>query len=312
MFFVFDEIDLSIIGGLFMGLFSLFKKSKKQSNNISSESIQSVYDEISESVTTYQMMQEDEKKNGKQTKRNVVFQPEHITIKADRTMMTKGVPADYFFDGDENNKCGERPLLSPLKIDIEKAVKDGVPGASFSMKSNCILIAENDEYRFFNYGCFPDGSGGSNVCQKKDNPKQVLFFGKARTKTCIYHNKLVQINDSAYGTELYLFVKDITSGEEKIYPWFGKYAIPTGRGSRYDQDTILDMKVDEASDSIIINVQRQFYINPSPDDNEALCNADTNYVMTVKINGDDFEAVAEYSELNISVVFGNNIYFYNG
>lgn len=288
-----------------MGLFSFLKK-KKDNSNIHSNAANSILNATMESVTAYKMMKEDKQKNGDQTKRNVVFQPEHITIKANRETMTKGFPADYFFDGDANNKCGELPLRSPLKIDIEKAVKDGVPGASFSMKVNCILIAENDEYRFFNYGCFPDGSGGSNIGQKKDNPNQVLFFGKARTKTCIYHNRLVQINGSAYGTELYLFVKDITTGKEKIYPWFGKYAVPTGRGSRYDQDTVLDMKVDEDSDSIIINVQRQYYINPSPDDNEILCNADTNYVMTVKINGDNFEAVAEYPELNISVIFSDN------
>lgn len=287
-----------------MGLFSFLKK-KKGNSEIHSDAAKSIVDATIESVTAYQMMKEDPKTEN-QAEKNVVFQPEHITIRANRTTMTKGVPADYFFCGDENNECGERPLLSPLKIDIEKAVEDGVPGASFSLKSDCILIAENDEYRFYNYGCFSDGSGGCNVGQKKSNPKEVFFFGSAKTNTCIFHNKLVQINGSAYGTELYLFVRDIVSGKEKIYPWFGKYAIPTGRGSRYNQDIILDMKVDEDSDSIIINVKRRHYINPSPNDTEALCNADTKYIMTVKDNGDDFEAVAEYPELNISVVFGDN------
>lgn len=115
---------------------------------------------------------------------------------------------------------------------------------------------------------------------------------------------MIQVNGSAYGTELYLFVKDIDSGKEKIYPWFGKYAIPTGKGSRYDQDNVLDMKIDTDSDSTIIEVQRQYYVNPSPDDNEALCNADTNYIMTVKANGDDFQATAKFPELNISLAFG--------
>ena len=177
-----------------MGLFSFLKK-KKGNSNIHSNAANSILDATMESVSAYKMMKEDKQKNGDQTKRNVVFQPEHITIKANREVMTKGFPADYFFDGDANNKCGEFPLRTPLKIDIEKAVKDGVPGASFSMKANCIPIVENDEYRFFNYGCFPDGSGGSNIGQKKDNPNQVLFFGKARTKTCIYHNRLVQMQN---------------------------------------------------------------------------------------------------------------------
>ena len=75
----------------------------------------------------------------------------------------------------------------------------------------------------------------------------------------------MQIDNSAYGTELYLFAKDINTGDLKIYPWFGKSAIPTGRGSRYDQDTVKKMYIDENSDSIIIEVSRQSYINPSAD-----------------------------------------------
>ena len=66
------------------------------------------------------------------------------------------------------------------------------------------------------------------------------------------------------------------------------------------------MRVDTASDSIIIEVRREFYINPSPDDNEAICNADTNYVMTVKLDGDELYATAHYPELNVSVVFTEN------
>ncbi|MBQ5675685.1 MAG: hypothetical protein IIV45_11525 [Lachnospiraceae bacterium] len=288
-----------------MGLFSFLKK-KKGNSNIHSNAASSILDATMESVTAYQMMEKDKKKNGKQTKKNVVFQPNHVTINAYRGVMTKGVPVDYFFEGDDQNECATLPLLSPMKINIEKAITDGIPGKRSWEGSKCIRIAENDEYIFYNYGCYQDGSGGCTVGQKKSNPKQILFFGRAKSKNVIFHNKLVQIDSSAYGTELYLFTKDINSGKEKIYPWFGKYAIPTGTGSRYDQDTILDMTVDEDSDSIIINVQRQYYINPSPDDNEGLCNADTNYVMTVKINGDDFEAVAEYPELNISVIFGGH------
>ena len=268
-----------------MGLFSFFKKNKKSNTQATSDAVNTIFDAVTESVTAYKMMEEDKAVNGEQTKRNVVFQPEHIIIKANRTVMTKGVPADYFFEGDERNKCAELPLLSPLKIDIEKAVKEGVAGKQSWEGSKCFLVAENDEYLFYNYGCYPDGSGGCTVGQKKADPKKVLFFGKARSKTCVFHNKLVQVNGSTYGTELYLFVKDIESGKEKIYPWFGKYAIPTGRGSRYDQDNVLD---------------------PSPDDNEAICNADTNYVMTVKANGDDFQATAEFPELNVSVIFGSN------
>lgn len=106
-----------------MGLFSFLKKNKKSNTETTSDGVNVILAAVTESVTAYKMMQEDKQNSGEQTKRNVVFQPEHITIKANRTTMTKGVPADYFFEGDECNKCAELPLLSPLKIDIEKSVK---------------------------------------------------------------------------------------------------------------------------------------------------------------------------------------------
>ena len=62
-----------------------------------------ISDTVIESVIAYKMMEADKAINGEQTKRNVVFQPEHITIRANRTAMTRGVPADYFFGGDERN-----------------------------------------------------------------------------------------------------------------------------------------------------------------------------------------------------------------
>ena len=98
-----------------MGLFSFLKKNKKSNTQATSDAVNTIFDAVTESVTAYKMMEEDKASNGEQTKRNVVFQPEHITIKANRTVMTKGVPADYFFEGDERNKCAELPLLSPLK-----------------------------------------------------------------------------------------------------------------------------------------------------------------------------------------------------
>ena len=300
-----------------MGMFSFFKKSKKTKNETQASAIYALFQEAMASATenykaamasstTNKVMEEDEQKNGKKTKRNVVFQPEHITIRARRAIMTKGYPGNYYFFGDEHNKSGTLPLLSPLKIDVEKAVKKGIPRKNDWEPSNCILVAENDEYRFYNYGCYNDGSGGCTIGQKKSNPDQVLFFGKAGVYTCIFHNKLVQVDSSAYGTDFFLFFKDISSGKELICPWFGKYAIPYATGSRYDQDSVLSMKVDAESDSIIIEASRKFYINPSPDDNEALCNADTNYIMTVKAIGDGFQATADFPELNISVIFSCN------
>ena len=288
-----------------MGLFSIFKKNKSNKSALGSEAINSIFDAANESVNAYNMMEKEKQENGGQLKKNVVCQPEHITITSSRKVMTRGVPAEYYFPGDNTNSSGEFSFLKALKIDIANAVKNGIPGKNSWEGSKCFLVAENNEYGVYNYGCYPDASGGCTVIQKKANPSRVLFMGKAKMNNCIFHNYLMQIDNSAYGTELYLFAKDINTGDLKIYPWFGKYAIPTGRGSRYDQDTVKKMYVDENTDSIIIEVSRQSYINPSADDNEALCNADTDYIMTVKYDGKDFYATAEFPELNISVVYQN-------
>ena len=55
--------------------------------------------------------------------------------------MTKGVPADYFFEGDEHNASATLPLLAPLKINLEKAIKDGVSGKRPWEGSKCMLVA---------------------------------------------------------------------------------------------------------------------------------------------------------------------------
>lgn len=57
-----------------MGLFSFLKK-KKGNSEIHSDAAKSVFDATIESVTAYQMMEEDKKKNGKQTKEMLYFSP---------------------------------------------------------------------------------------------------------------------------------------------------------------------------------------------------------------------------------------------
>ena len=67
-----------------MGLFSFFKKNKKSNTQATSDAVNTIFDAVTESVTAYKMMEEDKAVNGEQTKRNVVFQPEHIVIKANQ------------------------------------------------------------------------------------------------------------------------------------------------------------------------------------------------------------------------------------
>ena len=238
-------------------------------------------------------------------KRNVHYHAEHKVITSKRPVMTRGVPADYFFDGNDKIKCKEMNILDSLPIDVYKAYLNGIPGRNAWEGSKCFAIAESENYIFYNYGCYPDGSGGCNLRQNKDNPKKVVFFGKARMMSCIFHDHLVQVDTSAYGTELYLWTKDVHTGKERIYPWFGKYDIPTGRGSRYDQDNVLGMWVDNERDAVIIEVRRSFCESADSSDPEYVCNADTRYNLIVKYTNGEFVATAEFPELNVSQVFVN-------
>ena len=87
----------------------------------------------------------EKQENGGQLKKNVVCQPEHITITSSRKVMTRGVPAEYYFPGDNTNSSGEFSFLKALKIDIANAVKNGIPGKNSWEGSKCFLVAENNE-----------------------------------------------------------------------------------------------------------------------------------------------------------------------
>ena len=267
-----------------MGIFSIFKKQDTPKVTINAPEV-------------------DRTDYSKGEKKNVCYYEERKVIRTKRPIMSKGVPADYFFDGNDKIKCKEMNILDPLPIDVYKAYLTGVPGRNAWEGSKCFAIAESENYIFYNYGCYPDGSGGCNLRQNKDNPQKVVFFGKSRRMSCIFHDHLVQVDSSAYGTELYLWTKDIHTGKERIYPWFGKYDIPTGRGSRYDQDSVLGMSIDKENDSIIIDVRRHFCEFADPDDLEYVCNADTNYKLIVKFKNGEFVATAEFPELNVSQIF---------
>ena len=246
-----------------------------------------------------------EEKSTGEPERNVKYHNEHINIYTNRNVMTKGVPAEYSFCGDEKYKCQNMRLLTPLSIDVKAALENGVAGRQSYEGTKCFIIAETDEYVFYKYGCHYDGSGGCNLRQSKANPEDVVFFGKSRQHGCVFHDHLVQVNGSAYGTELYLMTKNIHNAKERIYPWFGKYAIPTGRGSRYNQDYVLGMRVDNDADVLIINVERRFCDYADPSDEEYMCNANTTYTLIVKYSDGKFHATAEYPELNVSQIFKN-------
>ena len=236
-------------------------------------------------------------------KHNVHYSAEHKVITSKRPVMTRGVPADYFFGGNDKIKCKEMSILDPLPIDVHKAYFNGISGRNEWEGSKCFAIAESVDYIFYNYGCYPDGSGGCNLRQNKDNPKKVVFFGKSRMMSCIFHDHLVQVDSSAYGTELYLWTRDVHTGKERIYPWFGKHSIPVERSSSYNQDSILGMSIDEEIDALKIEVRRQFCEFADPADPENICNADTNYNLIVKYQNGEFVATAEFPELNVSQIF---------
>ena len=116
----------------------------------------------------------------------------------------------------------------------------------------------------------------------------------------------MQVDCHEYGNEFYVWSKDIQNGTEKLYSWFGRYAIPTGRGSRYTQDYVKVMRIDRSQDAIILEVQRTA-LSPSPmaDDWDKKLNVETNYSLVITYSGGDLRAKAVYPALGITEIFEN-------
>ena len=174
-----------------MSIFSRFRKQKKQPI-FNDEAVKQILSAASESATAYSMMQEAEKKGVMMDGKDKVPSGKTVIV-SQREVMTQGFRSNYYFEGDERNKNATLSLFTPLKIDIEKAVKDGVPGRESWKGDKCILFDENEKYRFYKYGCHENGGGGCNLLQIKATPKKVLFFGKSQGLSCIYHNHFLQI-----------------------------------------------------------------------------------------------------------------------
>ena len=286
-----------------MRLFS--RKKKKNTKNERKESFINYFDSLdvgmdSKGVITVQ----NPTKSDTFITTNNEGQKEYHTV---RIVMTKGSNSSYFFKGDKQHPSGTLQLLTPLDIDVNRAEKYGVNVSSSIDGAVCKRIAENKDYIFYNYGCFKDGSGGCNLRQSKQDEKQVVFFGEARILSCIFHGFLFQVNHHDYGSELYLWAKDVETGNEKVFSWFGKYSIPTGFGSRYSQDDISEMYVDEATDTLIIKAHRRFCETTLQKQNieDDLFNIETDYYLSITFDNFDFHATAIYDKTSIKQFFDN-------
>ena len=275
-----------------MSIFSFLKKKKTEEKPLA-------IDQPNESV-----QHQEEPVNAEPAELSKAYAGGYHEIASPRRVMTSGVPADYYFSGDKNTKGANYKLLAPIAVDCVKALKEGVAVEHSWDPSKCFLVAENDKYAFYNYGCYPDGSGGTTIRQSKTNPKDTVFFGRARMMNCIFHGHLLQVNTSAYADELYLWTKDIETGRERIFPWFGKYAIPTGRGSRYDQDHIKGMHIDSEADAVVIDVERSCCtFVQAQDEEDRLCNIDCKYTLTITYDGEKFHGVAAFDSIKTALVF---------
>lgn len=277
-----------------MGIFSLFSK-KKQVQTSSTAARKKYVPEYAKATGTSDDISE---------KRNVIYQESKLTLLSKCNLLPKGFPCDYFFPGDGNNKYAEMPLLTPLKINMAKVLENGVPGKQSWEGSSCFLIEESDDYFFYNYACYSDGSGGCNVRQSKAKPKEIVFFGKSRAFSCVFHDLLVQVDVA--GRDLFLYVKNVHNASERIYPCFGTKKDDSDDWDRYAQDKIQSMDVDYQKDAVVIKVLRSFTQFSEPNDPEYICNADTQYVMYLKYNDGKLHLSAEYPELNITQIFQTN------
>ena len=117
-------------------------------------------------------------------------------------------------------------MLEKVKIDIEKTNK------RFARKSvnnsepreYCQIVCESDEYRFYSYQTYSDGSGGYLLRQSKSQPSDIVYFGKCCFINRVFHNYLLQLNKNYGIGYLKVIAKNVKTSETKEFKFLSRKA----------------------------------------------------------------------------------------
>lgn len=194
-------------------------------------------------------------------------------------------------------------ILERYKIDIEKTnqfYKQGrITEESFGEREYCELVAESNDYRFYNYRTYSDGSGGYILRQEKASPKKVVYFGSCKRHNCVFRGYLFQVDargTSGFGGEQFgITARNIIDGSKISFNWLSqKYIYSQGyRGHAPSQDAVNSVEVN--GDKLIFKVTR--YKSDSKDFDEYDRNAD--YELIVQYVSGKFKANAIFPPVEV-------------
>ena len=157
----------------------------------------------------------------------------------------------------------EYEILEPYRINIEETnrtflanggVVDYIEGRKF-----CELVAENEKYEFYSYRTYSDGSGGYLLRRKKNNPQNIVYFGKNRDFSCIFHDYLFLACRGNQDPRYCPIAQHIETGELIKCDWLSKEQYirytPDGFGRGVCVDSVDNMVVEQGK--LIFKVSRK-------------------------------------------------------
>lgn len=154
----------------------------------------------------------------------------------------------------------EYSILEKCPIDIEKTNQSYAVANhanEYSEREYCDFIDENNEYRFYTYLTYSDGSGGHVLMQEKEASSEVFYFGKSKKFNRLFNDFLFQVDETGESGAFGITARNILTGALIKCDWLSqreRYVSLNGFGRFYSQDIVNDVFVE--GDKLIFKVTR--------------------------------------------------------
>ena len=191
----------------------------------------------------------------------------------------------------------EYKILERYKIDIAKTNRNfrdtpqskGLP----QKREYCEKIGESEKYIFYSYLSYNDGSGGYVLRASKEDPRNIVYFGENKKFSCIYKNHLFLVDTIGFTRKLLAISRDIDTGVQFEYDWFGKRSYFKGHGNlhRISQDSVNGLSV--INDQLVFDVTRT-RVKPYDENDDDEYNIDSDYKLIVNFKNGSFYATAVF------------------
>ena len=159
----------------------------------------------------------------------------------------------------------EYKMFEPFEIDIAQANEErrrlNIQNGKNNADLCCVEIGNNSDFVFYKYQ--PDAYWSSDehiLRQTKSEPKNIVYFGEAKTYNCIYHDFLFKINGHSItgSNEHQIFLTNVYSGDTYYVNFFatGQVRFPTPDDIHfYCRDVVEEMYVTQ-DDHLIVEIKR--------------------------------------------------------